>query len=66
MTIDDLNALVVDFEVLVYVEAGLIVKEELGASHLTHGRAFARVLYFGQEQRRGWAVFVGNQISCVL
>lgn len=65
MPVDDLDAFVVDFQVLVNVRAILVVEEDLGAFYLTHRRAFAGVFDLHQKFRRGWAVFVRLQVSCV-
>jgi len=65
MAVDNFNTLVVNFEVLVHVEAGLIVEEEFRASNLTHSRSFAGIFYFCQEEGGGWAVLIRNQVACV-
>ena len=65
MAIDNFNTLVVDFKVLVDIEAGLIVEEEFRASNLAHSRSFACILYFCQEEGGCRAVLIRNQVACM-
>lgn len=65
MTVDNFNTLVVHFEILVDIKAGLIVEEEFRAPKLTHCRSFAGIFYFRQEEWSGWAVLISNQVACV-
>lgn len=66
VSINHFNALVVDLQVFVHIQTGLVVEEELGATDFAHGRALAGIFDFREEEWCGWAVFVGDQISGVL
>lgn len=65
MPVDDFDAFVVDFQVLVNVIAIFVVEEELGAFDLTHCRSFTGVFDLRQKFRRGGAVFIRLQVSRV-